>query len=67
MAVVALSAAVVSTAWIVRHERPAAAPVAARVSAPRVAPNGGERRQLLLETPGGTRIIWTFNESFQLR
>ena len=26
----------------------------------------GERRQLQFETPGGTRIIWTFHEHFEL-
>ena len=27
----------------------------------------GDRRQLQFSTPGGTRIIWTFNSEFDLR
>lgn len=38
---------------------------------PSVAPAGGsasiERRQLQFATPGGTRIIWTFDSQFGLR
>jgi hypothetical protein len=30
------------------------------------ADGGGERRQLQFSTPGGTRIIWTFDPDFKL-
>ena len=29
-------------------------------------PDGGERRQVQFSTPGGTRIIWTIDPTFQL-
>jgi len=30
-------------------------------------PNSGTRTQLHYSTPGGTRIIWTFDPAFQLK
>ena len=47
-----------------------------RLSAPSVAPGGtavadssrpAERRQLQFSTPGGTRIIWTFDSDFSVK
>ena len=40
----------------------------ARPAAPSAAPAASdERRQLQFATPGGTRIIWTFNPEFNLK
>jgi hypothetical protein len=29
--------------------------------------DGGDRRQLQFSTPGGTRIIWIFDQNFRLQ
>ena len=67
VATAALVVAVGTATWLVHSRTGDVAPVEARGAALLPAPAGGERRQLLLEAPGGTRIIWMLNESFQLR
>ena len=37
------------------------------VSEPAAVSGSGERRQMQFATPGGTRIIWTFDPAFQLK
>jgi hypothetical protein len=53
------SALIVSRPWTTAPERSIAPP-------PIVPAEPAERRQLQFATPGGTRIIWTFNPEFVL-
>jgi len=62
-AVVVLMVAVGVTAGR-RMPPPAATERIARSIPPAI---GGERRQLQFATPGGTRIIWTFDSEFTLK
>ena len=47
----------VGSVWLVRTSVPGATPESSQV----------RTRQLQFSTSGGTRIIWTFNDNFELR
>ena len=47
----------VGSVWLVRTSVPGAAPDSSQV----------RTRQLQFSTAGGTRVIWTFNDNFELR
>ena len=47
----------VGSGWLVRTSVPDTAPESTQV----------RTRQLQFSTPGGTRILWTFNDNFELR
>ena len=57
----ALTAAAVGGILVARTHPPAP------VVAPEAPSASGDMRQLQFATPGGTRIIWTFNPDFSLR
>jgi anti-sigma-K factor RskA len=59
--VIAVTVAIGISRWFERRDEP-------RVNAVREVPASGareSRRQLQLITPGGTRLIWVFNEDFK--
>jgi len=63
--VIAVTVAIGISRWFEPGDEP---PDETRVNAVREAPASGareSRRQLQLITPGGTRVIWVFNEDFK--
>jgi hypothetical protein len=55
--IVMLMFVALGSVWLVRTSVPGAAPDSSQV----------RMRQLQFSTAGGTRVIWTFNDNFELR
>jgi hypothetical protein len=70
LAVAAVAALAITISGIVGHRLtsgPVASPQAPSQGQPASGGGGGERRQLQFSTPGGTRIIWIFDDSLRLQ
>ena len=66
LAVAGAVAIVIAGGLFVGDQRPPAGSRDEAVTAPAPAPDG-ERRQLQFATPGGTRVIWVFDSTFDLK